>query len=95
MLQKIMWLMVLLAVPVGLVVSVSVTTNDASAYDSPSYQWTYDADKRHRGYEGYAGVGPNAPYCSYWRMPKRKCTKLKSCKKRCRTVGWTVTENCG
>lgn len=86
----------LLSAAAALALTPLAPSGDAEAHHGTrSYQWTYDTKRRQRGYEGYIGVGPFSIYCSYYRVPRRRCTYSRSGRERCRTKGWRLVQRCG
>ncbi|HEX4893451.1 MAG TPA: hypothetical protein VFV47_09190 [Hyphomicrobiaceae bacterium] len=57
--------------------------------DGYTYYREYRSPGPQRGFEGFAGPGPNLRYCSYRRTPNRVCDR-----RGCRVQGWTLEQYC-
>ncbi|MFV0297954.1 MAG: hypothetical protein ACK5JT_17755 [Hyphomicrobiaceae bacterium] len=57
--------------------------------DGTTYYREYKSKRPLRGHEGFYGPGPNLRYCSYMRIPNRKCDK-----RGCRVTSWTLQQTC-
>lgn len=78
-----------LAVAVG-ASSMLVATDADARGGSRVYTQHYEFDRPMHGYEGHVHPGR---YCSYKRLPNRKCTPTAN-GESCRIVGWTLEQNC-
>ena len=57
--------------------------------DGTTYYREYRSKRPIRGHEGFFGSGPQLRYCSYIRIPERRCDR-----KGCRVTGWTLQQTC-
>ncbi len=71
--------------------SVLVTPAEARGGGRGHYSQDFEFDGPKRGYEGQAPAG--AAYCSYQRIPNRKC-KWVNGKEKCKIVSWTLRQTC-
>ncbi len=72
-------------------IALGTTTADAGGKGKDIFVQDYKFDKAMHGYEGHAAGGY---YCSYQRLPDRKCTYTASGKEICKVVGWTLRQRC-
>ena len=90
----------LLAIALG-ATAVILATTAASAQDVPepfpahrrtdgyTYYREYTSQRPLHGHEGFFGTGPRLRYCSYIRIPNRKCRNGK-----CGVTSWTLQQSC-
>lgn len=81
----------LLSVGAIAVAGVFVTAHDAVAKSGRQYEVKeFKTDKPLHGYDGQASGGY---YCSYVRIPNRKC-KVVGGREVCKTKGWILRQEC-
>ena len=70
------------------------TDADAKRRGKHFYSETFETRERIEGYEGFAGIGLNKSYCSFYRVPKRSCTYFNNGRRRCKVTGWILHQQC-
>ncbi len=73
-------------------VAIFSATDAHAGRASEIYQQTYEFDQPMHGYEGRAAVGNK--YCSYKRLPIRKCWTTSSGGEKCKIVKWQLEQTC-
>ena len=84
----------------SLVMAVALPKAASAQYFTGADGYRYYSERtskrpRH-GYAGFAFSGDplNPAYCSYQRIPNRECRTVRSGKRRCRVVSWTLKQYC-